>query len=168
VIYYWPGYNALGKTSYLGVAGAIGANGDTASPFDGPGGNLALYEGIFVNRFTTRVEAISDGSSNTLMFGEHLGGNPSSLNVKHTWAGSGAFGTKWGLRPPPGAGGPGYQFFSSRHTGIVQFCFGDGHVQGVRFGGSDVRNPAGTSWYVLMALSGKADGDTRAAQDLIN
>ena len=170
VLYYWPGYDALGKSSYLGVAGGIGAYGETNSPFDGPGANLATYIGIFYNNSKTKIEGISDGSSNTLMFGETLGGGiAAGLNVQHTWAGSGALGVKWGLRPPPkGGGGPGWQFYSSYHTGIVNFAFGDGHVQGVRFGGTDQRNPAGTTWWVLMALAGTNDGVVPDLSALLN
>jgi prepilin-type N-terminal cleavage/methylation domain-containing protein len=182
VMYYFPGYNALGKTNYLGVAGALGANCSTSSPSDGPGANLALYEGVFTNNSKNKIEGIADGSSNTMIFLETLGGgapwttpqpglpggNPGNLNVQHTWAGSGAFGTKFGLIPPQSAGGPGWQYYSSRHTGILNACFGDGSVRSVRFGGTSQRNPAGTSWYVLQSLSGKADGVTVDTGSLSN
>jgi prepilin-type N-terminal cleavage/methylation domain-containing protein/prepilin-type processing-associated H-X9-DG protein len=169
VMYYWPGYNALGKTNYIGVAGALGRQATTSSPFDGPGANLALYEGVFTNRSTTKVEGISDGSSNTLMFMESLGGSPTRTpNVQHTWAGSGALGTKWGLDPLVQSGGPGWQYFSSAHTGVVNACFGDGSVRSIRPGGTHVRNPASANWWILQSLSGKADGQTRDISQLTN
>jgi len=175
VMYYWPGYAALGKTNYLACAGALGANCHTASPADGPGANLALHEGIFTNNSKTRIESISDGTSNTLAFLETLGGgapwtnpwpqlpsgNSNNLNVKHTWAGSGALGTKFGLIPPQGSGGPGWQFLSSRHTGVMNVCFADGSVRQLRYADTSQRNPAGVSWYVLQTLAGMRDGQVR-------
>jgi prepilin-type N-terminal cleavage/methylation domain-containing protein len=128
VLWYYGTYSALAKTNYIGVSGASGSYAHTASPSDGPGANLALYEGIFTNRSKTRMETVSDGTSNTLLFLEIIGGglpystplpglpsgNTGNLNVQHTWCGSGALGTKFGLQPtPPGGGGPGWQFYSS-------------------------------------------------------
>jgi prepilin-type N-terminal cleavage/methylation domain-containing protein len=161
VLSYFPGYSALGKSNYVGVAGALGLNASTSSPSDGPGANLAKYEGIFGNRSKTKLETISDGTSNTVRFGEGLGGSSASApNVQWTWAGSGALGVKFGLRAPTSSGGPGWQFYSSRHTGLVQFSMGDGSVRGLRYAGTDQRNPAGISWYVLQAMAGKADGES--------
>jgi prepilin-type N-terminal cleavage/methylation domain-containing protein/prepilin-type processing-associated H-X9-DG protein len=171
VMYYFPGYSALGKTNYLGVAGALGRDAVTSSPFDGPGENLALYEGVLFNNSKIKIENIRDGSSNTLMFMETLGGgapwtkpwpqlpggNPGNLNVKHTWMGSGALGTKFGIIPPQGPGGPGWQFFSSYHVGTVNACFADGSVRPVQFSDTSQRNPAGTSWRVLQSLAGRQD-----------
>ncbi len=60
--------------------------------------------------------------------------------------------------------------FSSTHSGgIVLFCFGDGHVRGLRTGGSCARNPAtgatgntpSDAWWSFQALSGIADQDLR-------
>jgi len=168
VLSWFPSYNALAGSSYIGIAGANGPFASTSSPFDGPGANLNLYEGIYFSRSQTKLEHITDGTSNTLMFGEGLGGGPANTDAKWTWAGSGVLGTKFGMRAPTGVRGPGWQFFSSRHTGIVQFCFGDGSVRSLRYGGSDIRNPAGTSWFVLQALAGKSDGETRNFSELTN
>ena len=68
-----------------------------------------------------------------------------------------------GLAPAGGAGATngGWNYFSSRHTGLVQFGFGDGSVRTLRQGNSGVRNPtsAGSDWFVLQAMSGMMDGD---------
>ena len=56
----------LGRTNYVGVAGAFGKIG---SSYDS-------REGVFTNRSKTTVQGISDGTSNTLFFGETLGGHP--------------------------------------------------------------------------------------------
>jgi prepilin-type N-terminal cleavage/methylation domain-containing protein len=159
VIYYFTNddgsdYTQLGKTNYIGVAGALGKNCTTSSPSDGPGANLALYEGVFTNRSNNKVENLTDGSSLTLLFGEALGGTAKSPPlIQHTWAGSGALGTKFGLRDRGG-----WNFYSSGHTGIVQFCFADGSVRGLRYGGTTQRNPVGPTWPILQQMSGKSDG----------
>ena len=175
----------LGKTNYTGVAGALGKNVSTADGASN-GANLNKYEGIFTNRSKTKIVAITDGASNTLMFGEGLGGGyPQSSPAGQiggqrdylwSWMGIGSLGTKFGLFPGAGCnptacanlnGGPNY--FGSRHTGIVQFCFGDGSVRGLRPASSGIRNTStnvpptsgsqATDWYVLQELSGMADGE---------
>ena len=154
VISYWPGKSDLGKTNYVGVMGACGAGAVTSSPSDGPGANLSRYEGIFTNRSTTKLEAIPDGTSNTLMFGEGLGGIANGArDFKWAWMSTGAMATKWGLNPSSG-----WNYFSSAHSGLVQFCFGDGSVRRLNRGGSGTRNPASADWYVFQAMAGKEDG----------
>jgi prepilin-type N-terminal cleavage/methylation domain-containing protein len=163
VFYYFPGENTLGKTNYLGVAGALGAGAITSSPTDGPGANLAIYQGIFTNNSKTKLETITDGTSNTLMFGEGLGGVKSPRDFQWSWMGCGALGTKFGLNESGG-----WQYFNSGHTGIVQFCFGDGSVRGLRYAGTTQRNPAGATWYLLQQLSGANDGQTGDTSAITN
>jgi prepilin-type processing-associated H-X9-DG protein len=166
--------NLLGLTNYTGVAGANGKDAHTASPSDGPGANLAIYEGIFYNRSRTRIENIKDGSSNTLMFGEGLGGvGVGARNFGWTWMGVGALGTKFGLQyggqpnADPNRMGN-WSYFSSRHTGIVNFCFADGSVRGVAIGQTGMRNPiVGNDWYLLQQMSGRADGQTADTSSLL-
>ncbi|MEI6324003.1 MAG: DUF1559 domain-containing protein [Gemmataceae bacterium] len=64
----------LGKTSYVGVAGALGDKVSTSSPSDGPGVSLQKYVGIYTNRSKNKTSNIVDGSSNTMAIGELLGG----------------------------------------------------------------------------------------------
>jgi prepilin-type N-terminal cleavage/methylation domain-containing protein len=171
---------AMGKTNYAGVAGALGREGEvsTNSAADGPGVNLAVYEGIFNNRTKTTLEAVtaSDGSSNTLMFGEGLGGNANGQrNWLWSWMGVGSVPTKFGLGP--GGGGTGQDghplCFSSRHLGVVQFAFGDGSVRGVRIAGTGHRNPPPSPvdqspWGLLQQLGGMKDGLARDASAITN
>jgi prepilin-type processing-associated H-X9-DG protein len=139
--------------------------------------NLAAYEGIFTNRSATKIGAIPDGTSNTLMFGETLGGfSPdapySTRYIELSWFGVGALPTKFGMGQPglqygnslPGAN---WNTFSSRHSGVVQFCFADGSVRALKYGNSTVRKPhCSNDWYTFNALAGMHDGLVVNADDL--
>jgi prepilin-type processing-associated H-X9-DG protein len=201
-VYIWLGYFGKndygdgqfypkGHTNYAGVAGALGAAKDVANTDVDPGSgevntcpdaspkgiNLQLYEGIFTNRSATKLGSIADGTSNTLMFGETVGGFYDQAPYIQrqfimSWFGVGALPTKFGLGRPgfpfgnslPGAGWP---TFSSYHVGGVQFAFADGSVRMLRFGSTTVRRPKCSSdWYTLNRLAGMHDGQVVNSDDL--
>lgn len=131
------GGNVLGRTNYLGVAGAAGLT-DVA--------NWDLWHGVFCNRSKHTFRDIQDGSSSSMLFGENNGGKDDQGNptkYSFAWAGCGAMGTAWGLD------GDGWYQFSSRHPGIVQFCFADGSVHPVQ---------TNIDFSIYKALSGIDDG----------
>jgi len=128
-----------GWTSYVGVAGYLGTGSATAP-------------GIFTDRSKLKLTAITDGTSNTLMFGETLGDVAGSLNF--TWMGAGVLATAWGTPADPNTAS--WVQFASFHPGIVQFCFADGSVRPVLLGLTT--NPD-FSTYVY--LSGYNDGRVR-------
>jgi len=164
----------LGRTNYLGVSGANGVGASISASDIGPAGNVNLgqYVGIMTTRGTLTLGqlTVQDGTSNTLMFGEHIGGEgagPLVHDFMLSWFGCGSLGTKFGLGRGnvPCAGvyssattGAGYPRYSSRHTAGVQFAFGDAHVGTVRFGQTCVRNVASADWFLLQQLSGRQDG----------
>jgi prepilin-type N-terminal cleavage/methylation domain-containing protein len=173
VMYYF-GDTTLGKTNYTGVAGPGWNDGSIASPA-ALNANYRPYTGIFTNRSAVPIEQITDGSSNTLMFGEGLGGNsPGTRDFQWTWAGTGAMATFRGLcnGPDGSATAVSWGGFSSAHTGMVLFCFADGSVRGLKHGTSSARSPAtgatgntpSSGWWSFQALAGMQDGDLRGSE----
>ena len=102
-----------------------------------------------------RFEDFMDGLSNTLLVGEKhvpIGKNGvgwwdcSTYDGRYYMCSCRAAGRLFPLATDPRDLG---WKFGSRHTGVVQFCFGDGHVKAIR---------ATTNPYVLEMLSMVADG----------
>src|SRR5262249_12564496 len=112
----------LGRTNYVGVAGGLGNLG--------PGNAWNKWEGVFISQRGLRLQAITsqDGSANTLLFGETLGGCAGPVrDFSIAWMGAGAFPVAWNMQPTPADW---YQY-SSRHGGLVQFCFADASVRSI-------------------------------------
>jgi prepilin-type N-terminal cleavage/methylation domain-containing protein/prepilin-type processing-associated H-X9-DG protein len=148
-----PGRLVLGRSNYLGVGGQ--------SPSWSP-----QFAGLFSYNSRTSIGKVPDGTSNTLLFAEYVGGSIQ-------WAGSGGIpnglsGASWscgfnvidfgdpgvsptGSQDQVGSPGNGYYWlFGSDHTGhIVNVCYGDGSVRQV--------TPAIT-YNTLVALGGYKDG----------
>jgi prepilin-type N-terminal cleavage/methylation domain-containing protein/prepilin-type processing-associated H-X9-DG protein len=163
--------DALGRTNYTGVAGAAG-DSDTPNYY-------STWEGVMCNRSTLTLGqlTVQDGTSNTLMFGEGLGG-PGIGPRLHVWSwfGVGTMGTGYGLGrsnlpnvtddPPPLGFVPGpdqlgahWYRFSSRHSTGVNFCFGDCSVRTIRYGTTNLPSATLTSdWALLQQLAGRKDG----------
>jgi prepilin-type processing-associated H-X9-DG protein len=77
----------------------------------------------------------------------------------------------------PGNGGAnvngGWNYFSSRHQGLVQFAYGDGAVRAIKVGSTGIRNPAPTpyqtsDWGLLMQLGGMRDGNSNDTSGIAN
>ena len=142
-------YMPLGWTNYAASCGSG----------RGPNPTTSKYKGVFANRTTLSITAITDGSSNTIAFGETSGRTwPTTLTktnrFAHSWMGANAVstvrGTGSGINSSP-------LQFNSYHTGIVQFALCDGSVRGIRSG--IPANSTDSSWKTLQALGGYADGD---------
>jgi prepilin-type N-terminal cleavage/methylation domain-containing protein/prepilin-type processing-associated H-X9-DG protein len=156
-----PGRLVLGRNNYLGSGGYIG---NTVAP---------QYNGLFTYQSRNSIAKVPDGTSNTLLFCEYVGGN---IN----WNGSGGIpngisGASWacgfnytGFSPdgvsgnisPVGSVGqcPGYTdgtgcyfTFGSDHTGhIINVCYADGSVRQV--------TPQ-IPWFTFVCLSAFRDGN---------
>jgi prepilin-type processing-associated H-X9-DG protein len=127
----------MGPSNYIGCAGYLGAAETT-------------YTGPYYMNSKTKIADITDGTSNTLGFGETLGGQapPAIRDFRLTWMGSGSMPTAWGLQESPG-----WYEFSSKHTGVVQFAFCDGSVHGMTRAGN-----SGTAYNNFIYASGMHDG----------
>ena len=148
-----------GITNYVGVAGVLGNSSDYTAGET----YYSRYKGMFYTGSKTTLVAISDGTSNTLMFGECTGGeaNSGANNYRFTWMGAGQLATYWGSAPRGTNGKFQRSQFSSKHTGVTNFAFGDGSVRSVRQ--TAVTGATGSAWW---AASGASDGDVLALDGL--
>jgi prepilin-type N-terminal cleavage/methylation domain-containing protein/prepilin-type processing-associated H-X9-DG protein len=135
-----PNYgHEMGRTNYLGCGGAYGQ----VSGSDAADAQWLPYTGVYYMNSKTKITDISDGTSNTVAFGEYCG---THLNGTRefviSWMGAGWLGSKWGLAPiydgPGSADGEtghgndySWRQFSSKHTAVVNFAFADGSVRGI-------------------------------------
>jgi len=165
----------FGRTNYASNAGGIGSvPGDT---FWGP------LCGPFYQDSQTTMVAVRDGTSNTIFFGEYVGDNTygTGINatavpggISATWMGAHNVATAWNLLAPAQTAadanaGKGFQWFtfSGKHTGLVQFGYGDGSVRGLRFFDGPTTNFYTPSWYAYQYYAGMRDGGV-IAPDLID
>jgi prepilin-type N-terminal cleavage/methylation domain-containing protein len=168
----YGGYNGgpipqypFAHVDYQGVAGYAG---DAA-----PQNTFASqFKGVFGNRSRHSLGDITsaDGTSNTLMFGEATGINPSGFNgstdlypqygYNYSLAGAGCLPTWMGLAN--GTSASVFQF-ASNHTGVVQFASCDGALRVLKIGGT--ASFGGNDWQVLQDLAGWADGYPRTTND---
>jgi prepilin-type N-terminal cleavage/methylation domain-containing protein len=125
----------LARTSYLGVAGYTGEVDDLY---------MDRRRGIFLNRTEISLDNITDGSSQTLMFGECYSRKDGVREYNLSWF-CGSMPTCSGL------GDKIWHQFSSNHPGIVNFTFADGSIHGLSV---EITSE------ILRALSGIADSET--------
>jgi len=147
-----PATYTMAPTNYFPNAGPFGQT--TASAY-------APYCGPFFSNSKTKLATIPDGTSNTIAFGEILGGGRTGpRNYMVSWMATGAWNTYWGL-PDYSAGE--WNAYGSKHTSGVNMLMCDGSVRGMkRF--TDA--PGSATWTVFMQMCGMADGGTFDANTL--
>jgi len=144
---YFSGNNPIGRTNYMPNAGYIGGTQIDSG--------TAAYAGpLYTDSVRTSI-TVTDGTSNTVAFGEYLGGALSSRNFVAGWMGAGGMATAWGFndKPTPDQ----WYTFGSAHPGMGYFCYGDGSVRPIRKG---VNN---TPW---LYTTGAMEGGVFNASDL--
>jgi len=131
-----PGNQALGRCSYLASAGYPYFSANCGCY---PGQDSDRYKGVFQYGTTTRMTDISDGTSNTLFFGEYSSavlpspslGAPLDGHVTGSWS-TGHIYTYWPIDDTAGNGPNAVWYkFGSRHTNQCLFAFADGSVKGL-------------------------------------
>jgi len=132
-VYDWPGSGReMGRTNYIGCSGGLGKV--PVDTYRGTAG-WSPYVGIYYGGSKTKIADVKDGTSNTIAFGEMLGGTAlhGTRNFVTSWMGSGSLPTAWGLLPVYGDKGDDYDWvtYSSFHPGTVNFAFADGSVRAI-------------------------------------
>jgi prepilin-type N-terminal cleavage/methylation domain-containing protein/prepilin-type processing-associated H-X9-DG protein len=125
---------ALGRTNYMPSMGYFGVTG---APVD-------QYEGVFQTQKQAGVDQVSasDGTANTLLFGEALGDvETGARQYSLAWIGAGGMITGGGIDPAD------WYTFGSKHTGVINFCFADGSVRGVQKGADPIPVIYASGWH---------------------
>ena len=142
------GVDGIGATNYVGVGGAVGDVRDIHV-----GRTYGAFLGVFGNRSKTTFGNISDGSSNTFLFGE-VAAKPNSgwpitgaSSAQYSWMGNVVMPMNlWSLNT--NAQRDLYSFVSN-HNGTINFANADGSVRAV---------PESADLETMRSLSGRSDG----------
>ena len=148
--------NTPGFGAELGCANYIANGGYFWSVQPSP-----QYCGPYFANSKTKITAITDGTSNTLGFGETLAGAFTNRDFKLAWMGSMSLPAAWGLPPdtctviPPATScsSAAWPTYSSKHSGVINFSMCDGSVRSFPKGIT-----SGASYNNFIYLSGMNDG----------
>ncbi len=139
----------VGATNYASNAGALGNDSVSGDTFYGQ------WVGPYYQDSAVAISQISDGTSQTIAFGETLGGtNQGARDFYLPWMGAANLPTAWDLTQPSAW----YTYGSKHDAGIVNFAMCDGSVRNFRTIGPNADFFA-AHWYAFMAVSGYQDGN---------
>jgi len=186
---FWPN---LGRTNYAVCNGGSGMPTGTAAGND----VFAKYQGCFSNRsvLTLGQLTVQDGTSNTILLGESLGGNRvGQCDSVVPWISPWCLATGGGLgkgqaynedMDPSGNGwsasnrnfrGGAVYHFSAMHVAGPQFAFGDGSVRTIRYGDTTApafnilpTTPVTIDYMLLMQMAGRRDGLTNDTSSILD
>jgi len=145
-------------TNYIGVVGRFPVDAATYGATGATATAVNAYPGIFRFNRLGSIGSISDGTSNTLMFGEVTGNwtdgsKPSGRLFSFSWTCSG-LPIHWNAKTlagvPYNTSVKAWNRFSSMHTGLVQWTLGDGSVKAISLS---------TDADVMLRLGGSSDGE---------
>ncbi|MCU0715995.1 MAG: DUF1559 domain-containing protein [Pirellula sp.] len=121
----WGEPTQLGRTNYLGASGQLGIGIASRDP----------RKGVFFNNSKTTFGAISDGTSNTLLFGEVTGAFADPVKATgRQWSMSWNAGPQWTEWHRPVyayTNQKRWNLFSSFHTGLINYTLADGSVRSI-------------------------------------
>ncbi len=133
---FFGGTNQIGRTNYLSVGGGLG----TIPLSPGASGGWQQFAGPFTNRSMNNMAAIVDGTSQTIAFGEAIGGRfmgsttqTKQLQYSYSWMGCGGMPSAWNLRGTVAPVSHNWYQFSSEHPGGVMFAYCDGSVRSIAY-----------------------------------
>jgi len=157
----YPGFgHEMGATNYAANAGFAGTE-DRVIP--GTTLNAQAFEGPYYINSKTKLQSITDGTSNTIAFGETIASASDQRNFRLTWLGAGSMPAANGLPSnlmynPANSISQFSNNYSSRHAGgIVQFGYCDGSIRSIR-NGILATNPPTIQYLTYLAASGMRDG----------
>jgi prepilin-type processing-associated H-X9-DG protein len=119
---------------------------------------LAHYAGPFGVNTGTRVQDITDGTSNTVAFGETLGGQQfadGSVDYRIAWAAGATYTGLVGAQERSTLGA-----YNSNHSGVANFAFCDGSARPFIKQKAFIFDDLPKLWSVFQSAVGMADGDT--------
>ncbi len=158
-----------GLTNYVACGGTFG-NYTQNNPASITQPIYARHAGPFVSNVQNTFASISDGLSNTVFFGEYVGGFDSTSGTTREWSmawmSGSSFPTYWSITPDKKSPNHFYSL-NSRHTGVINCSYGDGSVRSIRSTGisvpaaiADITVPSGSGWQTMQANAGRSDSDT--------
>lgn len=155
-----------GLTNYVPNAGTLGR-----FPVLFPSAILdyyAAHEGVFVPNEQFAITNITDGTSNTLLFGEYIGNNSNGQrSYSMSWMGASGFPMNYTFN---NSATQMHFSLNSAHTGVANLVMVDGSVRAIA---KNFATPATSAlvlskgeprWSALQSAAGKTDGDVEVIE----